>query len=278
VKLAVSNIALPAYDHVALLPRVGALGLEGLEVALSRVWRDDANDPPAAAVARYRRAVEAAGLAVVGLHALFWQVPELGLFRGAAARGATLDFLARLSRICADLGGRTLIYGSAPARQRGDLPVARANAEAIEFFAELARRIAGDGTCLCIEPLGTVDSDYVNSVREALALVEAVGHPAFRTHLDAKALVQAGEVDEATFACARATAAHFHANEPDLGVLGSTGAVDHARLGALLRGIGYAGFASIEQRMTEGDPLAGIARSAAVLRRAYGDARAPASA
>jgi len=35
---------------------------------------------------------------------------------------------------------------------------------------------------------------------------------------------------------------------------------------------------SIEQRMTEGDPLAGVARSAAVLRRAYGDARAPASA
>jgi len=51
VKLAVSNIALPAYDHVGLLPRVRALGLEGLEVALSRVWETDPNDPSAAAVA-----------------------------------------------------------------------------------------------------------------------------------------------------------------------------------------------------------------------------------
>ena len=64
---------------------------------------------------------------------------------------------------------------------------------------------------------------------------------------------------------------HFHASDPGLAVLGSTGEVDHGAMGRMLGGIGYDGAVSIEQRMVNGDdPLADVARSAQVLRACYG--------
>ena len=107
---AISNIALPAYDHAAELGRLRDLGMEGLEVAPSRVWRDTWHGLTAADVSAYRHAVETAGLRVVGLHSLFFDQPDLGLFKAPEIRRQSLDFLEHLSAVCRDLGGRTLIY------------------------------------------------------------------------------------------------------------------------------------------------------------------------
>ena len=270
-KLAVSNIALTAFDHQAELGRLSGLGLAGLEVAPSRIWHDTWHGLKPRQVEAYRRQVEDAGLRVVGLHSLFWDRPGLGLFRGADVRATTLDFLVHLSRVCADLGGRTLIYGSASARRRGGLPLADANAEAIDFFAALARRTGADETCFCFEPLGPDEADFINSAFDALAIVEAVDSPSLRMQLDAKALVANDEVAPATFRAAAPFLVHFHANEPGLVALGDSGRMDHALLGRLLREIGYEGYVSIEQRLlNESDPVCDVARSAAVLREHYG--------
>ncbi len=269
-KSAVSNIALPAYDHREELRRLPGLGIEGLEVAPSRVWRDTWHGLKPADVGRYRRQVEAAGLRIIGLHSLFWDQPKLGLFRGPDVGARTLDFLTHLSALCRDLGGRTLIYGSGPARRRGALSLESANAETIDFFGQLCLRIEGHATCYCFEPLAPEEADFINSAFDALNVVEAVNHPALRMQLDAKALVANGEATIDPFRAAAPYLAHFHANEPGLGVLSANGAVDHAEFGRFLREIGYGGFVSIEQRMVnEKDPLSDVARSAAVLSRCY---------
>ena len=267
-KLAVSNIALTAYDHAAELGRLLELGLSGVEVAPSRVWRDTWHGLTAQMVAAYRRDVEGAGLGVVGLHSLFYDHPELGLFRDAETRARSLDFGVHLSAVCRDLGGRTLIWGGG--RRRGDVGAAAARTEAEVFMAELCRRIEGHGTCFCFEPLGPDETDFITSAFDALAIVEAVDHPALRMQLDAKALVANGEASAEPFRAAAPHLVHFHANEPDLGVLGTSGAIDHAALGGFLRDIGYQGFVSIEQRMLNAaDPLADVARSAGVLKACY---------
>jgi hypothetical protein len=36
--LALSKLALPAFDHLALLPELRALGVEGIEIAPDRTW------------------------------------------------------------------------------------------------------------------------------------------------------------------------------------------------------------------------------------------------
>lgn len=268
MRFAVSNIALTAFDHGRELARLPALGIEGVEVAPSRVWRDTWKGLTNVAVAHYRKAIGDAGLRVVGLHSLFFDQPRLGLFKAPAERAESLDFLVHLSKVCRDLGGRTLIWGGG--RRRGPVAATAARAEAIAFMGELTRRVEGHGTCFCFEPLGPDDSDFINSALESLAIVEAVASPALKVQLDAKALVENSEATIETFKAVRSKLVHFHANEPGLGVLGASGRVDHAAMEAMLREIGYDGYVSIEQRMTdEADPLAAVARSARHLKECY---------
>ncbi|CAA7612585.1 sugar phosphate isomerase/epimerase [Magnetospirillum sp. SS-4] len=266
MKFAVSNIALTAHDHLAELERLAPLGVTGLEVAPSRVWKDGWD---AAGIAAYRRAVEAAGLTVVGLHSLFFDRPHLGLFKDPASRAETLDFMVALSALCRDLGGRTLIYGGG--RRRGELPATEAHAETRRFLSELLPRIESHGTVLCFEPLGPKDSDFLNSAAECRAVVDEIRHPALGLQLDAKALVENGETGPETFAAVSGRLDHFHANDPGLVVPGSTGAVDHALLGRRLKAIGYDGWVSAEQRLlSPGSPLADVARGARHLQECYG--------
>ncbi len=268
MKFAVSNIALTAYDHADDFGPLAAMGLSGLEVAPSRVWRDTWHGLTSVEVNDYRRAFEKAGLSVVGLHSLFFDHPDLGLFKDQATRAASMDFLEHLSAMCRDLGGRTLIYGGG--RKRGDLPAEEARIEAIDFFGELSLRIANHGTCFCFEPLGPADSDFINSALESLDIVNEVASPTLAVQLDAKALVENDEAVAETFEAVKDRLVHFHANEPGLGVLGSSGAVDHAAFGKMLKDTGYDGFVSIEQRMLDGeDPLKNIETSAQHLKECY---------
>jgi sugar phosphate isomerase/epimerase len=238
------------------------------------VWRDTWQGLTTLEVSDYRRRIESAGLGVVGLHSLFYDQPRLGLFKGKAERVQSLDFLEHLSKVCRDLGGYTLIYGGG--RRRGDLPATEARAEAVDFFGELSARIKDHGTCFCFEPLGPNDSDFINSALESLDIVNEVASPALRVQLDAKALVDNDEVNIETFQAVRPVLVHFHANEPGLGVLGSSAKVDHAALGAMLREIGYEGYVSIEQRMLNAtDPLLDVEASAEVLLVCYGDSETP---
>ncbi|MCH7935527.1 MAG: sugar phosphate isomerase/epimerase [Proteobacteria bacterium] len=270
IRLAVSNIALPAFDHADDFGRLREFGIEAIEVAPSRVWQDTWKGLAPDAVADYRRRIEDAGLDVVGLHSLFYDQPRLGLFKEPTERAESLDFLEHLSGVCRDLGGRTLIYGGG--RQRGALPEDEALAEAVDFFGELTKRVETHGTCFCFEPLGPGDSDFINSALDSLAIVEEVASPALRVQLDAKALVENGEAVIETFEAVRSKLVHFHANEPGLGVLGSTGEVDHALFGNALHAIGYKGYVSIEQRMlSQTDPLADLMTSAEVVKAAYGN-------
>jgi len=219
-------------------------------------------------VSSYRRAVETSGLEIIGLHSLFYDQPGLGLFRDCEVRARTLDFMEHLSKLCRDLGGKTLTYGGG--RKRGDLALEDAFAESEAFFAELIPRIEDHGTVFCFEPLAPKDSDFINFVHESIRLVEAVNHPSLKVQLDAKALVATNELSEDVFKAAASYLVHVHANEPDLGVLGTSGAVDHHAMGGLLNEIDYEGFVSIEQKMIgEKTPLVALSESVKTLKECY---------
>jgi sugar phosphate isomerase/epimerase len=272
VRLAVSNIGLPQFAGLPEFRHLAALGVAGLEIAPSRCWTDTWRGLTSNDVEKLRAEAEQCGLAIVGLHSLFFDHPELGLFRDAVTRAASLDFLEHLSAVCRDLGGRTLIWGGG--RRRNQVPAKNAREEAQAFIADLCRRIEGHGTSVCFEPLGPADTDFINLAREAFALAEEIDHPAFSVQLDAKALVDNSEAHRETFEAVKSRLVHFHANEPGLGVLGTSGKIDHAAFGAWLDELGYTGFVSLEQRqLSEGAPLADIARSVEILKANYGDSR-----
>ncbi len=268
MRLAVSNIALPPFDHAEQFYALAELGLSGVEIAPSRAWKQTWHGLSAGQVSTYRKAVEAAGLKVVGLHSLFFDRPELGLFKDPQLRAGSLEFLTHLSAVCRDLGGKTLIWGGG--RRRGEIQADEAHAEAVDFMGQLCQRISDHGTVFCFEPLGPDSSDFINSALEAKAIADEVDHPAMAIQLDAKALFQNDEVNAALFETVADQLVHFHVNEPDLGVIGTSGKIDHATMGSLLRGIGYKDYVSIEQRQLEGGLIENIAKSVEVTRSSYG--------
>jgi len=269
MKPAISNISLPPYDHTRELSAIRELGFLGIEIAPSRVWTQTEN-VRFSQIESYRQSVENAGLKVIGLHSLFFDQPDKGLFLGEEVRNKTMDYLVHLSSLCADLGGKTLVFGSPPARRRNGLSVDEADKLTISFFEALAERISSHGTCFVIEALGESESDYINSAAHALRITKSVNRKELRGHLDAKALTEADEVRPEIFECAAPFLEHYHANDPGLGVLGGSGEIDHFLLGNLLKNIGYKGFVSAEQRMiSESDPIDSAKASYLVLKRHY---------
>lgn len=268
MKHAISNIALPAYRHEAELGHLRDIGLEGLEVAPSRVWDDTWSGLTGGQVSSYRRQVTAAGLEIVGLHSLLFDHPHLELFGDPGGQKDLLNFFVHLSAVCRDLGGRTLIWGGG--RRRGDLASSDAEWRTIDFFNTLADRIDGHGTCYCIEPLGPADTDFVHSVSDSKRIVDAVNRESLKIQIDAKALAANAEQTLDPFDLAGVDLVHYHANEPGFDILGRSGIVDHVAAGGFLRAVGYEGYVSIEQKQIDPeDSLGPIRKSVAVLQEAY---------
>ena len=220
MKLAVSNIAMPSFDHEDIIRVLAQWGITGLEVAPSKVW-EDIFSITHAQVDIYRRQVERAGMKVVGIHSLFYDQPCLGLFKSGELHERTLDFLVHLSRICADLGGSTIVFGSPQSRKRGDLSVKEADARSVDFFKELCNRIQNHGTFILLEALGRNEADYIHSLEHVCRITEQVDAPCMGYHLDAKAAMEANDINVEVMRRIETMLVHVHVNELDLGVLGS---------------------------------------------------------
>lgn len=247
IQYAISNIALPAFSHRQAFNELREIGYTGIEVAPSRIWHDTWRELKPRDIENYRRTIEAADLSVVGLHSLVFDHPELQLFGDPASVKMTLDFMTHLSSVCRDLGGRTLIWGGG--RKRGAVPQETAFLRAVEFMQTLCDSTSGHGTVFCFEPLGPSDSDFINSLFDAIEINYAVNRDNIKIQADAKALVENDEVRRNIFEAIADQIVHFHANEPGLDVIGRSGTVDHGAIGDLLRAIHYNGYVSAEQRM-----------------------------
>lgn len=250
MKLCASTLALPAFDHAFLLPELKRMGLDGIEVVPTHTWADP-DAITAAEVDGFRRAAESAGLQVVGLHGL----DAAAMFADRDSQQLLLNQLVARSALCRDLGGRTLILG---ARWCHDLPERPAWQAGRDFLERLLPRIEAHGTVLCLAPGA---GDFCTTAKQCYLLTNAVDHPALGLHLSAAALAASGEMGHVTFAAVRGRLDHFHADEPDLSPVGSTGSIDHADLRRHLAAISYFGWVSVVQRKVPGLALEALARS-----------------
>ena len=164
------------------------LGYDGLEIA-PYTLSDEPHRLGSAQIAAARAAAEDAGVAVTGLHWLLIKPAGLSIStRDDAVRRRTLDILLALVDQCAELGGRYLVHGS-PHQRRIDPGDTKAVAleRAQACFAAVAERAEKAGVLYCIEPLAADQTPLINTLREAVTMVEAIGSRAVRTMLDCSA-------------------------------------------------------------------------------------------
>jgi sugar phosphate isomerase/epimerase len=260
MKLAASNLTLPAFDHLRLLPRLTALGVAGLEVAPFHTWRVESDGVTAQDVRDLRRMAEWAGLEIIGLHGLTEKPLQIEALSVGAYKAKIMAQLIDLSVICRDLGGRTMVL---EARRRGNLSERAAWLALRGFLDELLPQIERHGTVLCLAPLRPEDGDFCAAARECYMLTNAVDHQAFGLHLGAAALSGAGAPKHSTFAAARGRLELFHIDEPGRALVGATGEVDHVDLRRHLAASTYDGWVSLVQASGPADQHA--ARLAAAM-------------
>jgi sugar phosphate isomerase/epimerase len=140
----------------------------------------------AAQLAAARSAARDAGVAVTGLHWLLLKPAGLSICsKDGSVRQKTVDVMFSLIDQCAELGGRYLVHGSPQQRrvEAGDTRAA-AMARAQETFAAVAGRAEKAGVTYCIEPLSSDQTQVVNTLEEAAAMVKAIGSRSVRSMLD----------------------------------------------------------------------------------------------
>ena len=222
------------------------LGYEGLEVAPFTL-ADSADAVSPQRRVELRRAAESRGVQVLGLHWLLVKPPGLYITHpDAAVRRRTADYFVKLVDLCADLGGAVMVIGSP--KQRNLLPGVT-HRQAMDFAAEVFRPAldpaARRGVTLAFEPLGPAETDFVNTVGEAIELVERLNHASFRLNLDVKAMSSEPAAIPDVIRSAAKYVAHVQVNDPNL--LGpGMGDVQYEPIVAALREIGYDGWLSVE--------------------------------
>lgn len=247
MQLALANSALPAGTPQLWLPRLAEAGVHGLEVAAGATWPAAQGMPSAAAVAAYRRMVEAAGLTVLGLRLSLAEQPGLAWLADAAARERTAAWLVRMSALCRDLGGQMLSI--ADGRWRQGLSVAQAWRVSVDFFQELLPRLEAHGTLLSLAPQAPGSGDFCTSANDCRILADAIDHPAFALQISAAALAASGESGRhSVFAAHYGRLELFVADEPGLLPLGTSGRVDHAAMRRHLAAGGYRGWVCLHQQ------------------------------
>jgi len=245
MKLSISNIGWEQHDDPAVMAGLARLGVQGIEVAPTKIWPEWQGAEAGAAV-RYREKLAAAGFDIPAMQAILFGRPELQLFV-SRTHGAFLDHMRRVADLAAALGAGVLVFGAPKNRRRGQLSMGAAMDMAADFFRRAGEICYRRGCCLGLEhnPV-EYGCDFITNVADARELVDRVDHPGFRLHLDSAGV----HMCDGDFAGVIATAGrfvHFHISEPMLEPVAG-GVVDHDAAASALRALGYDAWVSIEMK------------------------------
>jgi sugar phosphate isomerase/epimerase len=226
-RIAICNELFEGWTLAETCERCRQWGYAGLELAPFTLSERPLELSPAAR-SEIRQTVTSSGLEVIGLHWLLARTAGLHLTTAdRATRLRTLDYLRGLTDLCADLGGRILVFGSPQQRSlEPGTSHADGEARATDLFSQLAPTLAERGVVMGLEPLGPQETNFLQTAESAVRLIEAVGSPQVRLHLDVKAMsTEQSDYGELIRRFAP-WLVHFHANDPNrLGP--GMGAVDY---------------------------------------------------
>jgi sugar phosphate isomerase/epimerase len=246
MKFAICNETYQGWDFARTCAHVADTGYNGIEVAPFTL-KPDPREITEKEAFSHGETARAAGLDLVGLHWLLVKPEGLHLTTdNDALRQETTEFACHLARLCAAMGGDVMVWGSPKQR---DLESGWAYEDAAKRAADALHQVAevaGDGgVTIAMEPLGRAETNFLNTAAETIRLIKQVDHPAFRLHLDVKAMSDEEKEIPEIIEESKEYVAHFHANDPNLRGPGF-GEVKFEPIAAALKEIDYMGYVSVE--------------------------------
>lgn len=246
-----------------------SIGYDGVEVAPFTI-SDDVRDISIDERRRIAEHARSLGLDVVGLHWLLVK-PE-GLYINhpdEGIRSRTAEYMRELTRFCGDIGGKVMVIGS-PKQRNVVESISREKAWALakEVFDKALEVAEERGVTLCIEPLSTQETNFINTAEEAMQMAREMDSPSFKIILDVKAMSSEGRDLPGIIRSAKGMVGHVHANDANRRGPGF-GDTDFAPIARALREIGYDGYVSVEVFDFSPDPKTIASRSLEYLRRSF---------
>lgn len=249
---AICNETFVGWDHQRICTFIASLGYTGLEIAPFTLGPAPTLLPMETRQ-QYRQQAQDAGISILGLHWLLAKTTGLHLTHpDPSIRIRTAQYLVELGALCRDLGGSLMVLGSPLQRNRlPELSTVQAFEFALDTLKQAMPRLGELGIRLCIEPLGTAETNFINTCAEANELIQAVDHPLCVLHLDVKAMAAECNTNDDGEAIARlirreiAHTGHFHANDPNRRGPGF-GPMPFGPIMKALQESRYAGWVSVE--------------------------------
>jgi sugar phosphate isomerase/epimerase len=243
----ICNEAFDKWPFAEACKAIRHAGYTGIEIAPFTL-APSPGEISAAQRAEYRDIIRSEGLTFAGLHWLM--VSPKGLHvtgPDAALRCRSWEHIHALIDLCADLGPEgVMVFGSPNQRATtGGLTREQATRNYIDGLAGVAPHAEDRGVKVLVEALPVAQSDVVQTLAEAVAIVEEFGSPAIRTMFDVHNAVDERESHAALvdryfdFLC------HVHVNELDGRHCGA-GNYDFKPVLAVLQRHGYTGWVSLE--------------------------------
>ena len=246
MKFAICNELYGDWPFEKAFAHAANLGYQGVEIAPFTI-HNDAFEISAQRRTEIRDCASEHGLEIIGLHWLLTKTESLHLTTAdAAMRKRTAEYLAELARLCRDLGGSVMVFGSPPQRNvEAGVTNQQATDHAVEVFKLIAPVLDQCGVTLALEPLGPEETNFMQTAESAIAIMAAVDSPNVRLHLDVKAMSTESKSIPDIIRDSRESLVHFHANDPNRQGPGM-GDVDFVPIFKTLKEIQYDGWVSVE--------------------------------
>jgi D-psicose/D-tagatose/L-ribulose 3-epimerase len=234
----------PFADACKAIRKAGYTGIEIAPFTLA----ETPGEITAAQRARYRDIIGSEGLTFAGLHWLMASPKGLhvtGPDAGLRRRG--WDHIRALIDLCADLGpDGVMVFGSPNQRSTtGGLTREQATRNFIDGLAGVAQQAERRGVTVLVEALPIAQCDVVQTLAEAVAIVNEIGSPAIRTMFDVHNAVDEPEPHAALVDRYFDFIRHVHVNELDGRHCGA-GSYDFKPVLEVLQRRGYTGWVSLE--------------------------------
>lgn len=277
MKPAMSNIAWLPEERSRAYGLLAEAGVSGLEIAPALFFHttDDPFEPDESVARTAMAEIADAGLSLVSMQSLLFDVSGAALFEGAEARAALEAAMLRAIKLAGRFGIPNLVFGS-PKQRRvpAGVPAAQALEEAAGVFRRLGDAAHREGTKIAIEPSPEVyGTNFLNTLEAATDFVSRVDHSSIALILDLGAMLMNGPSDTVLKVDPRIVASlnHVHVSEPNL----APAPAEAEALAPVLRMLDAQGFdkaISIEMRRPE-DGLVGVASALGRLKSAMAIAK-----
>lgn len=245
-RYSICNEIFEKWDFAKACKAARQMGYTGLEIAPFTLGESVDEISPARRK-ELRDIMRSEGLTFAGLHWILVTPKWLHITTAdKSVRERSWEYFGKLVDFCGDLGRDGKMVMGSP-KQRGTQGMSRQDAtkHVAEGLAKIAPRAAARRATICIEALDHSQTDVINTMAEAVAVVEQVKHPAIQTMFDFHNIPDETEKPEVLVRRYRPMIRHIHMNEMD-GRHPGTGKFDFLPVLRVLKETKYPGWVSLE--------------------------------